>query len=154
VNSREFLENEEFVQIMKLSITQILSMLLKNGVHFTILTNIARVNFEPKLPSCITQKFQPMVLFELANYTFQSAKITDDFLTFEAGFGEENFASLVAVPFVAILQIAIENTPIFLNASFETKKPVKKEILSKKDGLKSSLEALLSNPDNKKFIKK
>jgi hypothetical protein len=154
LKSYEFLKNEEFTRIVHQTLERVLSLLLKNGVPFSILTNIARVNFEPKPPLLVTQKFEPFTLFVLENYTFSSAKLTDDCLTFEAGFGENNFASLVSVPLGAILRIVIEDLPIFLNMSIDTIKPAQQKTSKKEDNLKNSLEALLNNPENKNLFKK
>jgi hypothetical protein len=147
-----FLENVEFAGIIRQTLTQILLLLLKNDTPFAILTDISRVSFDPKLPSSITQKFQPITLFILENYTFSSAKLADNCLVFEAGFGENNFASLVSVPLGAILQIAVGNTPIFLNVSVDKTKSKPK--LTSEDRSRESLEALLNNPKNQKLTKK
>ncbi|MCD8478144.1 MAG: hypothetical protein LRY68_09905 [Sulfurospirillum sp.] len=46
------------------------SYFLKKGVHFSILTNVSDVNFDPELPENITQGFKPITMFFLAGYTF------------------------------------------------------------------------------------
>ncbi|MDR2342691.1 MAG: hypothetical protein LBD84_06600 [Campylobacteraceae bacterium] len=147
---RDFLKNEDFIQIIQQSLIQTLSLLFKNNIPFKVVTDISRVDFNPKLPSSFMQNLQSLTVFVLENYTFTSAKIVDNCLTFEAGFGSENYASLVSVPIGAILQISIEDTPIFLNLSIDTAKPKQ----TKEDKSKESLEALLSNPENQKLIKK
>ncbi|MDR0580115.1 MAG: hypothetical protein LBG21_05890 [Campylobacteraceae bacterium] len=147
---RDFLESREFIQIIHQSLTQTLSLLFKNNIPFKIVTDISRVDFNPKLPASFMQNLQSLTVFVLENYTFTSAKIVDNCLNFEAGFGSENYASLVSVPIGAILQISIEDTPIFLNLSIDTAKPKR----TKEDKSKESLEALLGNPENKKLIKK
>ena len=61
-------------------------------------------------------------MFELGNYTLESAFLEDDFLIFEAGFGNENFASTLSVPLSDIIQINLKNQPIFINLSIQEKK--------------------------------
>ncbi|MDR3178237.1 MAG: hypothetical protein LBT96_04555 [Campylobacteraceae bacterium] len=147
---RDFLENKEFIQVIQQSLAQTIALLFKNSAQFKIVTDISRVSFNPELPSDLTKNFQALTVFALENYTFTSAKLMDDCLTFEAGFGSDDYASFVSVPLSAILQISIENTPIFLNLSIDTVKPQQ----TKEDKSKESLEALLKNPENKKLIKK
>jgi oligoendopeptidase F len=150
LKSFDFLEDKEFVDIVREALSKILSMLLSKDMPFTILTNVSRVGFKPPLPSEIREKFQAITLFDLDGYTLSTAKISEDILSFEAGFGENDFASLVSVPIGAILQVGIENKPIFLNMSVEEAKVAP----SKENKSKRSMEALLSNPENQNLIKK
>ncbi len=145
------LSDEKFCEIMSEHVQDILEYLLDENINFSILTNIAEVGFQPELPSDITDSFKPITMFVLAGYTFESAVIEDEMLSFEAGFGADNYGSLVSVPLLGILQIIVEETPIFINLSIPVNKKKKKE---KKKGVKKSMEALLSNPENKKLLKK
>ncbi|PHR53601.1 MAG: hypothetical protein COA44_15160, partial [Arcobacter sp.] len=74
---------------------------------------------------------------------------------FEAGFGADNLGSVVTVPLLGIMQIIIDETPIFVNLASptETKVTEAKNNPSENSGQKSSMEALLANPENKKFLK-
>jgi len=72
-------------------------------------------------------------------------------MSFEAGFGSDNFGSLVSLPVEAILQIIIEEIPVFINLSTPPKNVAK---APKENGLRRSMEALMSNPNNQKLIKK
>ncbi|MCD8478145.1 MAG: hypothetical protein LRY68_09910 [Sulfurospirillum sp.] len=72
-------------------------------------------------------------------------------MSFEAGFGNENFGSLVSVSLDAILQIVVEEVPVFINLSTPSKVVNK---VPKEKGIKRSMEALMSNPENQKLIKK
>lgn len=145
------LSDERFCDIMREHVQDILEYLLDENINFAILTNIARVNFQPTLPDDIRDTFKPITMFVLAGYTFESATISEDLLSFEAGFGVDNYGSLVSVPFLDILQIIVEETPIFINLSIPVNKKIKTD---KKKGVKKSMEALLSNPENKKLLKK
>ena len=73
------------------------------------------------------------------------AKLTPEELSFEAGFGKENFASVVSFPLGAIMQILVENSPILVNFSIYK---------SQKNQLERSMSALMSNPNNKDLFKK
>lgn len=145
------LGSDDFNALMKKNCYAILELLLKRGVNFSILTNIADVTFEPILPNHISQNFKPITMFFLAGYTFESTQISDRYISFEAGFGSDNFGSLVSLPIEAILQIIIEEIPVFINLSTPPKSVVK---VPKENGLKRSMEALMSNPNNQKLIKK
>lgn len=54
-------------------------------------------------------------MFMLANYSFESLKLYDDYLEFEAGFGKENFGSVVNIPYLAIFQIVLDESILYLN---------------------------------------
>jgi hypothetical protein len=146
---QNFLENEIFVRLMRVHVKETLSLLFQEGVHFSLLANIAEVEFDPKLPDYITRTFKPITMFVLAGYTFESARVMEDELIFEAGFGQENIGSFVTVPLSAILQIVIEDTPILINLSIPKEPEVKDN-----GGVEKSMEALLSNPENQKLFKK
>lgn len=145
------LGNEEFHGLMKRHAKEVLEQLLKQGVNFSILTNIADVTFDPALPAEIRQNFKSITMFFLAGYTFESTQIYNGKISFEAGFGSDNFGSLVSLPIESILQIIIEEIPIFINLSTPPKSQAKEP---KESGLKRSMEALMSNPNNQKLIKK
>ncbi len=82
---------EEFNGLMKKHAKEVLELLLKRGANFSILTNIADVTFDPPLPVEISQNFKPITMFFLAGYTFESTQIYNGKISFEAGFGSDNF---------------------------------------------------------------
>ncbi len=145
------LSDEKFSNMMGEHIESILEYLMDENINFSILTNLSEVNFQPPLPNDIRDSFKPITMFVLAGYTYESAVLDGDILSFEAGFGAENYGSLVSVPLLGILQIIVEETPIFINLSIPINTKPKKD---KKKGVKKSMEALLSNPENKKLLKK
>jgi len=149
---QEFLENEIFVRLMRVHVHETLELLFQEGVNFSILANIAEVDFDPPLPAHITQHFKPITMFVLAGYTYESARVDETMLVFEAGFGKENMGSVVQVPLSAILQVVIEETPILINLSIPRESEGEKEALEK-GGIEKSMVALLSNPENKKLFK-
>lgn len=153
----EFLESDIFVRLMRVHVSEVIDLLLQEGVEFMILANLEGVYFEPRPPQEVEKNFKPMISFSLANYTLQSAKIYDKILQFEAGFGKENVGSQVSVHLDNILQIIVKDTPIFINLSIPKNKEEQEEMEEKasdEEGISKSMEALLSNPENKKFLKK
>jgi len=146
------LNDEKFVDLMQRHIEELMLYLFENDQNFGILCKIEHLNFEPELPEHITKEFQPMTLFYLAGYTYDSARIDGNRLIFEAGFGPENIGSFVTVPLPSIMQIIIDETPIFINHAIY--KAVKQPEESESDGVENSMAAFLSNPENEKFLKK
>ncbi len=139
-----------FSHEMKRHVKKTLELLLQSGTNFSILTNVAEVSFDPDLPQEISSTFKPITLFVLAGYTFESCVVDEWGISFEAGFGSDNYGSLVSVPLLSVLQVMVDETPILINLSVEAEK--KPKPTSK--GVKRSMEALLSNPENKKLFKK
>ena len=146
--AQRILRDREFSQLMKMHIAEILELLMQRGQFFSILTNIANITFDPPLPAEITSNFKPITLFVVAEYTFESSSIDDDFLYFEAGFGQQNVGAVVSVPLNSIVQILIEETPIFINLAMEL-------VTEKKEqSVKKSTNIFLSNPENQGLTKR
>jgi hypothetical protein len=93
-----------------------------------------------------------MTLFFLAGYTFESARLEEETLIFEAGFGEENVGSFVQVPLLSIMQIIVDETPIFVNLASPSEVASNKST-KRENGVENSMASFLSNPENQKFIK-
>ncbi len=138
--------DREFGEISRRAISEMVAYLLGRGVEFAVLVESAHADFEPALPDEIYASFDERVLFVLSGYTLQSACLDGDRLSFEAGFGAENFGSVVTVPVGAIRQIYSEGIPVAINSA-------KMPASSAADG-DSSMEALLSNPENMRLFKK
>ncbi len=141
----DILQDEEFGTILKNHAIDIITYLFEKNEEFGVLVDISSVDFDPMLPQEIMQQLPEFTLFVLANYTYESAKLEGSTLSFEAGFGPQNFGSIVSVPVESILQIIIDETPIFVNLTAS---------IAQKPKPKDSMEALLSNPENRKFLKK
>ena len=142
----EILDDEKFSAMMKRHVFECIEYLLKNDRTFSAMANLDLVKFDPELPEYISSTFTaPVIVFTLAGYTFSSAKLTPEELSFEAGFGKENFASIVSFPLGAIVQILVENSPILVNFSVYK---------TQKSQLEKSMSALMSNPNNKDLFKK
>jgi hypothetical protein len=150
----DIINNPNYARLMQKNIQDILIFLFEQEQNFGILCKIEELSFDPPLPKEIHDEFRPMTLFFLAGYTFESSRIEENYLHFEAGFGSENIGSFVSVPLLSIMQIIIDETPVFVNLA-QTKsleEKAKNEI--KPEGIKNSMSAFLSNPENQKFMKK
>ena len=116
------LKDSVFCDLMKNHAKECLEYLLEKNSGFNIVVNLKNVKFNPELPKEISDNFSNLIMFELDNYTLESAFLEDDFLNFEAGFGNENFASTLSVPLSDIIQINLKNQPIFINLSIQERK--------------------------------
>ena len=145
------IKEREFQEILEAHIKDLLHYLLERDQAFGLLCNLEYVTFDPPLPEDLAQQLKEITLFMIAGYTFESFEIEEHILSFEAGFGPQNFGSVISMPILAVLQILVEETPILINMA----QPMADNTTDKEDsGVKSSLESFLSNPENRKFLKK
>ena len=147
----DLIKENGFQQIMEAHIQEILAYLLEHEQPFGLLCHLEYVAFDPPLPEEVAQNLNDVTLFMIAGYTFESFEFDEHTLFFEAGFGPRNFGSVVSMPLLAVLQLLVEETPILINmarpmADYKEKR--------EKSGIQSSMETFLSNPENKKFLKK
>jgi len=147
------IEDREFAALMQKNIQELIVHFFQKEQNFGILCRISDVAFNPPLPESINAEFRSLTLFFLAGYTFESAYVQDDMLVFEAGFGPENFGSIVSVPLLSIMQIIIEETPVLINLAHYKEKE-KLEEQEDTNGIENSMKSFLSNPENSKFLKK
>ncbi|DAB29626.1 MAG TPA: hypothetical protein CFH84_08395 [Sulfurimonas sp. UBA12504] len=146
------IENKNFASMMKRHIQELIIHFFEQEQNFGILCTVDDVSFDPFLPKSIKSEFRSLTLFFLAGYTFETARLEEDCLIFEAGFGSDNFGSVVTVPLLSIMQVIVDETPVLINlARYKKEQKVKKEIND--GGVKNSMDAFLSNPENKKFLK-
>ncbi|AHA88545.1 hypothetical protein U063_1203 [Helicobacter pylori BM012A] len=140
-----------------------LQFLSKNHLSFNLLCERDAIDFSPKLPKEIHEKFGTLVLFVLAGYTLESLMIDAQSVQFEAGFGPNNIGSVVQVELPGIIQILIkeknENAVLFNRCDslelFQKEEPIAQE--PKKDERESkewldSKEALFSNSKNRAIL--
>ncbi len=144
-----------------------LQFLSKNHLSFNLLCERDAIDFSPKLPKEIHEKFGTLVLFVLAGYTLESLMIDTQSVQFEAGFGPNNIGSVVQVELPGIIQILIkeknENAVLFNRCDslelFQKEEPITQE--SKKDEQEfkeefkewlDSKEALFSNSKNRAIL--
>ena len=148
------IEDSEFVSLMQKHIQELVFHLFNKEQNFGILCKVEEVSFEPILPDDITSEFRPLTLFFLAGYTFETAHVEDNCLIFEAGFGADNLGCIVSVPLLSIMQIIVDETPVFINLASYKEKEKKSEENLDDNGVKNSMASFLSNPENSKFVKK
>ncbi|RLA71786.1 MAG: hypothetical protein DRG24_04620 [Epsilonproteobacteria bacterium] len=150
----DIVKEDTFISLMNKHIQELLIYLFDQDQHFGVLCKIEHLSFDPPLPEHISSEFHPMTLFFLAGYTFETARIEEGYLVFEAGFGEENIGSYVTVPLLSIMQIIVDQTPIFINLATMKETIDGEEEVPAVNGVKDSMSAFLSNPENEKFLKK
>lgn len=148
------INDKDFAYLMQKNIQDLIIHFFEKEQNFGILCKIDAITFNPELPSDINSEFRPLTLFFLAGYTFETARIEENLLVFEAGFGGDNFGSVVSVPLLSIMQVIIDETPVLINlANSEIEIEVKKEIKDT-NGVENSMASFLNNPENSKFLKK
>lgn len=145
------LQTPEYRTLIQTHIFETIKYLFNKNQEFALACEVKYITFTPELPTDIKESFDDTVLFILSGFTFESAQLNEEYFSFEAGFGSENFGSMVSVPLLAIKQLFVGDNPIVINLAhpvIESEK--KKEVSASK---KSSMEALLNNPENKKLLK-
>ena len=148
------INDKKFAYLMQKNIQEMIIHFFEREQNFGILCKIDNIHFDPPLPADINAEFRPLTLFFLAGYTFETARVESDVLIFEAGFGSENFGSVVTVPLLSIMQIIVDETPVLINlANSDVIVEVQKEEIDE-GGIENSMASFLSNPENSKFLKK
>jgi len=148
--SLENLESSKYKQLMKKHILETIEYMFDANQEFGIACEISAVHFTPELPRELQESLPDITLFMLANYSFESAKIDTDYISFEAGFGTENFGALVEIPLLAIKQLFVSEYPVLINIASPIEEIEEKEEIPEID----SMSALLNNPENAKLLKK
>ena len=141
----EFFQSKEYKQLAVQNIHATLELLLKKGVEFSIISHTNVIDFNPVIPKEIIT-FDEIAMFIIAGYSYESSNLSKTSLSFEAGFGEENFGSVLTIPLEAIVQIAIGEELLLIN-HFEPK-----EVVIEEEKENSSMDILLNNPENLKLI--
>lgn len=144
------LEDESYKDLIAAQIFDVIEHLINNDEEFSITANIKGVGFNPEIPKTISENFAQFTLFTLSNYTYETIVLTEKTITFEAGFGSENFGSEVTVPLSAIFQIVIDESILYLNPTATVEKYfVNKE---KKNQEERSMNAFKMNSQNKDLL--
>jgi hypothetical protein len=145
------LQTPEYRTLIQRHIFETIKYLFNKDQEFALACEVKYITFTPELPANIKDSFDDTVLFILSGFTFESAQLNEEYFSFEAGFGSENFGSTVSLPLLAIKQLFVGDNPIVINLANPVLESEKKneESASKK----SSMEALLNNPENKKLLK-
>ncbi len=145
----DIFQTPAYQELISTHLEKTIEFLFDNNQEFALACETKFLLFEPELPQDIFDGFGESVLFILTGYTYETAKLEDGYFSFEAGFGDENFGSLVTMPLLAVKQIFVGEYPIAINIS----EPSETEQSPDANSIKS-MEALLSNPENKKLLKK
>lgn len=141
---KDIIENEEYKLLVEKQIKENILFLLKKNQEFSITANIQPITFNPELPNVIKEQMHKFSLFILSNYTYTTVQIDDENLSFEAGFGSENFGSVVKIPLHAIFQIIVDESILYLNSVATVDK-------FNTNLKKNSFDVFKKNPNNKKF---
>lgn len=142
INYRDMLEGQIF---------EVIEYLINKNEEFSITANINGVDFEPAMPDSISKNFSHFTLFTLSNYTYESIILTEKTITFEAGFGSENFGSHVTIPLYAIFQIVIEESILFLNPTATVEKYFEEDEIEEEQ-VSRSMNAFTMNKNNKDLL--
>ncbi|MFY4781904.1 hypothetical protein ACOTWN_01680 [Aliarcobacter butzleri] len=141
---KDIIENPNYKELIEKQIQDIIVFLLDNNQEFSITANVTPISFNPALPEEIKSQLHKFSLFVLSNYTYTTIEINEEFLSFEAGFGNENFGSVVKIPLHAIFQIIVEDSILYLNSIATVEK-------FNKNLEKNSFNIFKNNPNNKRF---
>lgn len=141
---KDIIENNEYKSLVEKQIKETILFLLEKNQEFSITANIEPITFTPELPKVIKDQMHKFSLFILSNYTYTTIQINDEYMTFEAGFGNENFGSVVKIPLYAIFQIVFDESILYINSVATVEK-------FNKDLKKNSFNIFKNNPNNKKF---
>ena len=140
------IEDVNYKNLVKKQVFETIQFLLEKDQEFSITANIEPIEFSPELPSAIKEQLQKFSLFILSNYTYTTIEITEDYISFEAGFGSENFGAVVKVPLHSVFQIVVDESILYINSVATVDK-------FNKDPKEKSMNIFKNNPNNKKFDK-
>lgn len=142
----KILNDKGFIRLMQGHCYEVISRLIDLKIEFNIVANTKFCSYEPELPKDLDPSKNPLVMFVLAGYTFESVNLQKDKLIFHAGFGPNDFASFVTVDLAAIAQIQVQDNVIFVNFSFY-------QGFDEDKLTQNSADIFLKNPKNKDKLK-
>jgi len=147
-------EDRKYRDMLESQIFEVIEYLLNQDEEFSITANIKGVDFNPEMPESISKNFPHFTLFTLSNYTYESIVLTEKNISFEAGFGSENFGSVVTIPLYAIFQIVIDESILFLNPTATVEKNFEKVEIDEEesDQESRSMNAFTMNKKNKDLL--
>jgi hypothetical protein len=141
---KDIIENDEYKELVEQQIKETILFLLDKKQEFSITANLEPISFTPELPKVIKDQMHKFSLFILSNYTYTTVLVDDEYLSFEAGFGNENFGSVVKIPLHAVFQIVVDESILYINSVATVDK-------FNKNLKKNSFNVFKNNPNNKKF---
>jgi len=145
--SLDIFHEDRYKLLMQEHLGETIAFLLDQGEEFAVACDMRHVTFDPELPRELRGEMDDVSLFVIGGYTFETARVFEDELIFEAGFGEEAFGSLLSIPLLAIKQILVDQYPIAINIT----EPMRKKSTQ---ATERSMSALLNNPENQRLLKK
>ena len=143
----DVVEDINYRNLMEEQIQEIIHYLLEHNEEFSITANIKGIEFTPQMPDSIYKNFSKFTMFSLTNYTYSTIVVSNEYISFEAGFGEENFGSTVTIPFYAVFQLVINDSILFVNPTAT----VEKYFLDDNNQSRSR-KAFSMNPKNKGLL--
>ena len=144
---KDIIENENYKLLVSSQIKETIQYLIQGDEEFAVTANIKGITFNPELPDTIHSQLSAFSLFILANYTYTTLVLDADYIYFEAGFGKENFGSLVKIPYNAIFQIIVDESILFVNSTATVK-----DFFNQKEQDDKSLNAFKKNLNNRDLI--
>ena len=151
----DIVEDINYKEMVEGQIFELCEYLIQNDAEFSITANIKAIDFTPEIPETIAKAFPPFTMFSLMNYTFQSIELTPTHISFEAGFGAENFGAVVHIPLFAIFQVIIDESILFLNPVATVDKFLNEKENTEKETVnqeKRSMNAFTMNKKNKDLL--
>jgi hypothetical protein len=149
---KDVIEDIKFRDLIKNQIRDIIDYLLVHNKEFAITANIKGVSFNPEIPKSVVKNFSSFTIFTLSNYTYSTIVISDENISFEAGFGADNFGSRVTITFYALFQLLIDDSILFVNPTATVEKYFLEENINKQNQASRSKNAFSMNPKNKNLL--
>ncbi len=159
--SLEEFKRPAFQDTMELVLSIFIENLLVQNIEFSFIAELDDVNFVPELPEDALEGVEQSIFLSVQGYSFETAKVFDRFLLFEAGFGTDDIAYKVQVPLLAIKKIIKDEYVIFVNIA-ENRKQTTLDFPSfltvnelseyESKDIEESIESLLKHPDNREIF--
>ena len=149
----DVIEDIKYKNLMEKQIQDIIDYLLVHNEEFSITANIKGVTFNPPIPQSIHETFSNFTMFSLSNYTYSTIVLENNKISFEAGFGKENFGSTVSIPLFCVFQLVVNDSILFINPTAT----VEKYLLPQNNDediaqVERSKKAFSFNPNNKNLV--
>ena len=154
------IKNAKLRHLLTKHAKEFLILLVEQKISFSILCDISKTDFNPPLPEDIAKGLNDLTLFILADYTFESIDFGVSGISFEAGFGEQNFGSLVSIEYEGIVQILLQDEQLLKEISLFVN-VANAQLYSDFDSIQEdfrdldfSMQMLSSNPENSYLFSK
>jgi len=142
--NEELFKKDNYKRLVQSNCYNTLRYLIEENLDFAVISFTNVIEFTPPVPTSVVE-FDESALFMIAGYSKESSLLEKEYFQFEAGFGESAFGSTLQIPLEAILQIVVGEE--IMHISYY--EPIKVDIVEA-----NSMEALLNNPENRKFLSK